>query len=317
VRRSRLYSIILSFITLGLIISLGYYVYLNADKYLQLLHLSVLNVALLCLLCLTFPVLNGMQNTYLYRNLGADISHQQSILLTSVSTLANQLPISGGLVSKAVYLRRVHDLSYTRFIGSTVALFICFVAVNGLIGLGVLLYWILSKGISVSPLLLLIFAAMGFCFVVFWFPLDRVRLPEKTRAWVARAVEGWTLISTNPRLLLQLVGLQVLLVFLLALRYWLAFHMLSQGVSLSQTTLFASASILTQLVSLAPGGLGVREAIVGVLAATVGFDAATSVVAVGLDRLVMTVIVVLTGGISMWMLGKEFRDAEPGTDGEH
>jgi len=79
--------------------------------------------------------------------------------------------------------------------------------------------------------------------------------------------------------------------------------MFSQNVTMSQTLLFASAFILTQLVSVAPGGFGVRQAIVTAVATTLGFDPGVSLVAVGLDRLVIT-IVIITGWISTIILGK-------------
>jgi len=87
--------------------------------------------------------------------------------------------------------------------------------------------------------------------------------------------------------------------------------MLSQNVTLSQTLLFASASILTQLVTIAPGDLGVREAIVASVATVLGFDAGISVVAVSLDRLVAIVAIVLTGWVSMMILGKQFSGEPP------
>jgi uncharacterized protein (TIRG00374 family) len=92
---------------------------------------------------------------------------------------------------------------------------------------------------------------------------------------------------------------------ILAYRYWLAFHMLSQDVSFGDVILFASASVLTQLISFAPGGLGITETIVGFVASTLGFELSVSVVAVALDRLVSTSVILLAGGISTIMLGRK------------
>jgi uncharacterized protein (TIRG00374 family) len=140
---------------------------------------------------------------------------------------------------------------------------------------------------------------------IFGIPLNRIRIPNAFYKWIHQAIEGWTLISRNPVLLLKLLILQTITMLLLAFRYWLAFHMLSQDVTISQVILFASASVLTQLVSFAPGGLGVREAIVSGIAATLGFDVGISVVAIGLDRLVATIVVVIIGWISTVILGRQ------------
>ena len=108
----------------------------------------------------------------------------------------------------------------------------------------------------------------------------------------------------NTRLLAQVVIVQSFLTLSFAARLFLAFQSLSQNVTFGETILFASSTILTQLVSIAPGGLGVREFVVASVASVLGFDMGISVVAVGLDRLVATVVIVLTGTISTYFLSK-------------
>ena len=312
----RFQSILLTIISLGIIAAFVYYLYVNANQYRDLLNVSATGAAMLFVLSLAFPILSGMQNVFLYRSLGAKISYRDGFFLTAASTLANQLPISGGILSKGFYLKRIYNLSYTKFISSTVALFVCFLAVNGLMGMTILLYWILFRKVAVNPVLLIAYTMMAGCVLAFWLPLDRIKIPEKLRKWSHQAIEGWMLISRNPVLLFQLIGLQFLLVLLLAIRYWLAFHMLSQNVTIAQTLLFSTASILTQLVSIAPGGLGVREAIVSGVASALGFDAGVSLVAVGLDRLVSTVVIVLVGWVSTVILGKQIAETSKKPGGQ-
>jgi uncharacterized membrane protein YbhN (UPF0104 family) len=269
------------------------------------LHISKVAALMLFLLSLMFPLLNGMQNTYLYRGLGlVGFSHWDSFLITAASTLANQLPIPGGILSRGYYLKHRHNLSYAKYASSTLAIFFCYLAVNGLIGIAVLFYWILVDRTVISPILLTAFTMMAVCILIFWLPLEQIRGTERIRHWTHQIVEGWMTIGRNPGLLFRLAVLQAALVALLSLRYWFAFHMLSQNVTFSQTLLFASASILTQLVSIAPGGLGVREAIVASVATVLGFDTGVSVVAVGLDRIVVTSMIAITGWGSIIILEK-------------
>jgi uncharacterized membrane protein YbhN (UPF0104 family) len=307
-KSANLRTIILSGITVALIAAFVYYLYLNADRYLELLHLSTPGVLVIFLLSLVFPLISGSITTFLFRGLGVDLSFRDGFLLNAASTLANQLPISGGILSRGFYLKRKYDLSYSKFLSATVALFLCFIGTNGLIGLAILLGGIFIRQVVVSAALLFGFAAMAACLLIFWLPIDRIRLPDRIGKLLHQAVEGWTLISKNPGLLLNLIGLQLSLLISLAIRYWLAFHMLSQNVTLSDVMLFSTATILTQLVSLAPGGLGVREAIIGALSSALGFDSGASVVAVGLDRLISTVPILLIGGISTLILGKQISD---------
>jgi uncharacterized protein (TIRG00374 family) len=296
-------------ISLGIVVAFVYYLYINADKYLDLLNISKTGVLMLFLLSLAFPLLSGVQNTYLYNSLGLmKFSQWDGILITAASTLANQLPVPGGIISKGYYLKQKHNLSYTKFTSSTIALYFCYLAVNGLLGIAVLLYWIVFNSTAVSPVLLIAFVMMVACLLVFWLPLNQIRMPEKMHRWAHQAIDGWMVIGRNPRLLLKIAVSQAALVVLLSLRYWIAFHMLSQNVTMGQTLLFASATILTQLVSIAPGGLGVREAIVAGVASLLGFDMTISMVAIGLDRLVSTVEILLVGIISTNILGKQVAD---------
>lgn len=308
-------SIILSTISAGMVAGFFYYVYINADKYRALLRLSIPDVTSLFILSLLFPVLGGISNAHLFRSMGADISYQDGIFLAAASTLANQLPISGGIVSKGVYLKRKHDISYAKFFSATAALFFCYLSVNGLIGISILLYRAAFQNFPIPPVLLIGFSLMAACLSVFLLPVQRIKIPEKIRAIIYQSIEGWTLLNKKTALLFQLIVMQMTMMALLAARYWLAFRMLSQSITFEQAMLFSTASLLTQLVSIAPGGLGVREAIVGTVASALGFETGASIVAVGLDRLISTLGILLAGGIGIVVLGKKISEPVSETTG--
>ena len=305
----RFRSIILAMLSIGLVVGFIYYLYINADQYLQLLNVSASGVAMLFLLSLAFPWLNGVQNTLLYRSLGTmEFSHWDGFHLSATSSLANQLPLPGGIVSKGYYLKRKYNLSYTMYSSSTVALFVCYLSLNGLIGLAILAYWTFILQVHVSLFLWVGFILLTSLVSVFWLPLDRMVLPAGINDRFQRALEGWFHISHHPWMALKIMAVQTIMIFFLAVRYWIAFHMLSQDVNPAQVLLMSNASVLTQMVSLAPGGLGVREVIVGGVASIIGFDTAISVVAVGLDRLVSTLVKLIVGGISLVLLGDKIAE---------
>ncbi len=299
-------STLLSLLGLAIVAAFGYYLYVNADRYLQLFHLSPVGLAVLFLLSLQVPVLNGMQNTLLYRALGSTrFSHRTGFLLAAATSLANQLPVPGGIVSRGFYLKRSYDLSYSVFTSSTISFFICFLSLDGFVGILILLYWALFRSIVAASSLWIGFSIMFACMLVFWLPVHRLRLPAPIQARLDRALDGWLIIRRDPLLVLKMLGLQLITILLVAIRYWLAFHMFSQNVTVADVLLMSNATILTQMVSLAPGGLGVREAIVGAVASVLGFGTAVSVAAVGLDRLVSTLVIFAVGGISTVILGRQ------------
>lgn len=294
------------FISIGILFFLVYFIAANKDKYRELIHISSTNVLILILLAVPFQLLNAIQNTYLYRSLGVkDFSFRDGYLITSAASLANQLPLPGGIVAKGYYLKNNYNLSYTLFTSSTIAAFVVFVAVNGITGLTVLLFWQFFSGSLIPVSLYILFSCMVLPLILFWLPLEKIKLPRMFHRFSDQVFQGWSVIGRNLPLLIRLSVLQVLLIIILALRYLAAFQMLSQNINFGQSILFASSSILTQLVTIAPGGLGVREAIVASVGAVLGFDIAVSVICTGIDRLFSTLVIVINGWICMLLLRKK------------
>lgn len=304
-RPDRVKSIILTFLSVMIIAAFAFYLYRNSDRYTNLLRLSLDRVILIMALALVQQILNGAINVYMFRNLGANLSHKEGFHIVAASTLANQLPISGGIIIRGMYLKHKFALSYAKYFSAMFAFFFCTIAVYGLLGGLILLYWLLFKGMVVAPVLYIGFVLMSLSLLIFLLPIESIIVPDFLLKRIRQAMNGWTLISKNARLLSRLVGLQTIIMLLLAVRYWLTFHMLSQSITIEQAVLFSCASILTQVISFAPGGLGVREAIVGGMASALGFDISVSIVAVGLDRLVTFIPIVITGWISTVILGRD------------
>ena len=80
----------------------------------------------------------GLANRLHFGPLGVAASTVDWVRLVTVSSLANYLPFSAGLVGKALFLRRVHDLSYGQFAVGQTSLLLLIVATNGVAGLAIL-----------------------------------------------------------------------------------------------------------------------------------------------------------------------------------
>jgi uncharacterized membrane protein YbhN (UPF0104 family) len=295
----------------AVLLAFTFYLYGNVDQYQQLLDLSAGSLLLLAGLVLFFSFGKGLINYLFYRGLGVFLTLNEGIGLAAVNTLANQLPFAGGLIAKGIYLKQRHELAYTRFLTATLALYVCFVAANGTIGIIVLLYWALVDQATVPALLLLGFASMTISVLLLWLPIDIRFVSGKWGQRLAQLMDGWQVLSQNWPMVGRLIGLQVLVTLLFAGRFWIAFHALSQDVTLAQCVLFSAANVLTTLVTITPGGLGVREGIVAGVASLLGFEASVSVVAVGIDRLVATLVIIALGTVYTYVLSKKVASAQP------
>lgn len=277
----------------------------NAERYRQLFRLSPVLLVLIVLLVLLIIIANGLINLLLYRALSADISLNEGIGLSAVNTLANQLPFAGGMIAKAVYLKRRYRMAYAHFFSATVALFLFMVAGSGLVGLLSLAYMRLVERVYIPHLLVVGFGALLCSLIVLRFPVDRIRGHSRLGRWLTELSRGWSVLQQYPLLVLRLTAIQILVILLTAGRLWAAFHALSQDVTLAQAILFAAAITLTQIVTITPGGLGVREALVGGLATVLGFELDVSVLAVAFERLISTTVILFIGTMYSYALSRK------------
>jgi uncharacterized membrane protein YbhN (UPF0104 family) len=288
----------------------GIYLAQNATRYRDLFIFSTRWLVLLVALILASIVSNGLINVNLYRALNAPLTVNEGIGLGVINTLANQLPFAGGLIAKGVYLKQRHALAYERFLSATGALYVCFVAVNGLVGLAVMTFLVLTSETQGVLPIYWGFLAMAASSALLWIPTRAIDLlPSKWKRRLEEMLSGWQILSRDLLLVGGLVGLQTAATVVSAGRFWIAFHALSQDVTYAQCLLFSSATILTRLVNIVPGGLGVREGIVAGVASTLGFEPEVSAVAVGLDRVVSTSVIIVLGIVYTYILSKKAANA--------
>ncbi len=303
-------KILLSLLFAALLLVMAvWYLYPNAWRYRNLLQISP-EIVLVLMGVVLVPE-HGIQNYYLYRWLQAPVSLGESLALGFANSFANQLPLAGGMVTKGIYLKRRYQLSYTRFLGATVGLFILATSASGAIGIVSLLYVTASQSIMPPWPLTLSFAGMIALAFMPWLPLPLRSPRARWRKRLKQLQMGKELLNFPRPLVSRLYALHLLTVIKLAVRFWLAFRLMSQEVPLSYCLLFAAAAMLTQIVSIAPGGLGVQEVLVTATAHLMGIDIGITLIAVGIDRIVATLVIVLTGLLCSVWLGKNLVSTIP------
>ncbi len=309
----KLIKIIPTVITIVVISIFIFYVQQNWDRILQLADISGWTLALLCVLVLITISQNGLVNYLLYQSMNVKINYFLSFGLAIVNTLANQLPLSGGLIAKGLYLSKKYKLPISKYLSATGALFICFLSTNGVIGLIALWYLNSYQGKYIPYYLILGFGLMTLSIIVLFFPIKNIRIPEKYHKYVADFASGWKVLIIRKWLLIKLISIQLLSILTIALRYKIALKAFSQDVTIIESLLIASATILTRLVSIAPGGLGVREGLAASIAVILGFDPVISIVAVGLDRLISTILIIFLGIYFLSIFGRSvvFEEKNP------
>lgn len=194
-----------------------------------------------------------------------------------LSSLVNYLPMSVGLLAKGYYLRRIHFMPYRQFAVVQLLLFLLFVVCNGVIGF--LVTWTVDVDARMRALVAVFFALMIASVSIIFIPAGLI--PERLRSVTRLGVEP------RAQLRRRLPGLffwQAAIVLIVALNLRLCFAMIGVEATFQHCLIFSAGSIMTRLVSLTPGSLGIREFLIGAIAAMTGFEFKDAVLAASIER---------------------------------
>jgi uncharacterized membrane protein YbhN (UPF0104 family) len=265
-------------------------VFNNLERLNYLFNFSIHTLFLLIFLVLLNISIRGIINLYLYPLFSVKLSLAESIRLVVLNIIGNQLPLAGGMVAKGVYLKQKHNLAFSHYLPVTAALYVCFIGVSGFLGLTVLLYLYAVNNTPFYWLLWIAFTGFVVGMISLWLPIKPGIFSDRVKKQLLELNYGWQALGKNPALLMKLCILQVVVLTAIGSRFFFEFQMVSQDVALSHCFLFSASTILTRLLSFAPGAIGLREGIVGIVSEILGFDFALGATVVMIDRLLILMI---------------------------
>lgn len=249
--------------------------------------------------------IRGTANRLHFSGLGVGASTTDWFRLVTVTSFTNYLPLSAGLVAKAVFLKRVHALPFRQFAVGQTTLLVLIVATNGLVGIALLALRFPQELTGIVGLGFGLMVAVGGLLVLpqrlrellsaRWFPFAANVGPEARRNW--------------PGVALCQLGM----LFASAFGLKLCFAMGESTVDLEACLIFTAAAVLTRFVTIVPGALGVREFLIGGIALLTGFDLRDAVVASILARAAEILVVFVLGGIFTYSMSRDMVSSPPRT----
>jgi uncharacterized membrane protein YbhN (UPF0104 family) len=291
---------------LGFLIVAGFALYLweNRDELGSALDASAAHIGALCVLVLLSWFVSGLQAVVVYRALSVRISVREGFMLTVAGTFGNYLPMRAGTVVRALYMKRVHGVGYARFGGITGLRTLLNVIAAGLVGTaGLIAIW--AEGES-GPGLLLVSVFVGFMIapiLVMLIPAPRWEwLPQRLNRVAGDFTSAYDELRRQPVVAIQVVALLAAQYLILSVRFLVSANALGYEVALALLLLAAPLAALTSFAALTPGGLGLREAIMGYVTLTVGYSFSEGVFIGTVDRAVLLVMLAVVGGLIFLML---------------
>ncbi|MFA5052138.1 MAG: lysylphosphatidylglycerol synthase transmembrane domain-containing protein [Patescibacteria group bacterium] len=275
----------------------------NADKLKKLLDISVGNFLVISgLVILTFAG-NGIKNVLLLLPFNVRLRTAEWFGLSVVNSFWNYLPFQGGLVAKGLYLKRQHSFPYTEYVSTVSSSYLITFFSFGFIGCVVLLMTFVIHG-TYAPLPFVIYGALmavSVAAVIFLWQAKSWNIGKKV---LARYFIGTGIILKNKKTILRLMLVDVVMLGVYVARLAVCFTAVGVHVDLSFIMLVAPIALLSIFVTITPGGLVVREALIGLFAFWYSLNVSDIVVGSLLDRTVMMIWVFALGAVFNYLLSK-------------
>lgn len=268
-------SKVITFSFLGAFI---WYGFANPELFTGLKDIALLSLFLVAIGRLAIYFNNGLFTKWSTEAFTRKLTVGEGFYVGILSAIGNFFgPLLGGTSIRAVYLKKVHNLSYAKFTATLMGYYLILFTVN--CSMAILSISLLRESQQTASLLLFfgvwlaLLLALLFVRMPSWERFMRNARKKYTKFVFKTLVDiekGWQLIQRDKKLLRRLITL-AFLGFLT--NYFVAFiEFQAIGVSISPPALGLYAVLVTVslLVSLTPGAIGIREAILLLVSSTLG-----------------------------------------------
>ncbi|MBF0360820.1 MAG: flippase-like domain-containing protein [Oligoflexia bacterium] len=290
--RKKIYSLI---IYLLLFVAIAIFIYKYKNDFLNLKFDNCNYVLLLPLatLMILLQISNGLLNNFWYRILGVTLTTKEWFGLSVINGLGNYLlPLRGGSLSNAIYLKKQHNFTYTNFLNIFAATNLIVFWANSIFGLlSVLLIYLFYN--QFSWLVFVIFFNMFIAFTIIFCGPDLSNFSVENK--FTRALKGWSEIKKHRLAIMQTLLMATINTLLISLMTFLEFRLLGVQASLQQAFFLSIFSSFAQLLSITPGNLGIREGFMLYAGTVIGIPAVEIVAISAIDRVLMFLLTLPLG----------------------
>ncbi len=276
-----------------LLIMLGFLVWYtvkNPDILQKLTSVNASEVAILSVLSIVVMYINGFRAKVL-TEIFTDhkLRVREWLGLSTINTLGNYSPFQGGFVARGYYLKNYFHVPYIHFASSIVASTIITLSTFSYTSVALIgLNYFLTGTFFLVPFLAFLAIGTGGITLVALLPLlKKINFPKNfIGKHVYSFIDGWDIFKSSKNCVSKLVMIDLAILLVSAARFWYAAQVLQIGISFLKSIIITSTAIITVLVNITPGAIGIREAIAGFTATLVGASLYNTVLAATLERAV-------------------------------
>lgn len=291
---------VVAYIILAIILAFVFkYLVDNPQIFDKLRNLNISEFFVLSLFVVLVLIVNGFRAkilTEIFTN--SKLSFKEWFGLSTLNTLGNYSPFQGGFVARGYYLKNYYKIPYSHFASSILTSTLLTFSTFSFLSALAILFGFLTKGLFYTAPFWL-FTAIGISGVSVILLLPKLRKRRNPKNLVGRTIhsliDGWEVIGSNKTILLKLISVDLVALIIVSLRFFYAALILDVGISLIQSVIISAMAMVTLLVNITPGAIGIRETIAGFSATVVGANLVDGILVASLERAVILFWVIVIG----------------------
>ncbi len=265
-RKKRIYVVLFLLITVLFVI----FVCENVDYLRRASQVHFAALIFIVALAVANRFIHGLKIKMTAKVLGINLRFMDWYGMAVINNFYNYFLTKSGTALAASYAKKAHGFPYSRYLSLVMGDIILLVTAAGVLGFSASFYAAANGLLEgwIPSIIFLCFLLAALCIVF----LPKIKLPEKgIFVKVNSAIHGWDTIRKNTALVLKLFFLNLTLMILSAVRYFIIFRVFSSDIPFFLCLLISPINFIVQILSIIPSAYGVREALTGLITKLANF----------------------------------------------
>jgi len=273
------------------------YILINYHDFNNISIKNPVNLLPIILLLLIRSESGALVTRTILRSLNTEITHYEAFRLSIITTFYNLVtPFRGGAFARAIYLKKIHNLSYTDFIASLSATYLILYLLTSAIGLAALVYIY-----STTNTLSIIYPALYFILFVFFLTIiiycPKIRLTEnKIANRFLQVLLYWNRLRNKKIIITETSIYSFIQILSSSTIFMLLYRLFGFDLSLFESIFIVSIVNFSLVFQITPANFGVQEALIALSGAAIGVPVSESLAAAILGRAVSFGLFFILGG---------------------
>jgi len=307
-----------NWLTLIFLFIFAFYFWKNKEIFKPLLLVPVASLIGVALTKIAFNFSNGLFLKWSIEVFTKKIQFLEGVYVAILSAIGNYFgPLLGGATIRAVYLKKVHNLSYSYFASTLAGYYLILFAANCVLAIISLLNIERTPFVSSLLIFFTVWLAIMILLMLIRLPnINKFKRFEKNKAskFIIKALyeteTGWRLIQKKRHLVLKLLMLAMLGFAITFVTGLIEFNAVSAEISLAGLGLYTAISTTSMLISLTPGAIGIRESLLLLTSSAVGVSREQILQVAVIDRGVTFIVLAVLYFLTYYLKPKISKDLD-------